>query len=84
MTYDDVADAAKIHLVDSVGFGAVARSAVCDMDLAETAVNLDFGHDGRLLAIEVLGASRLLPGDVVTRELSETEWSSVAREAAMA
>jgi Protein of unknown function (DUF2283) len=70
MTYDHVSDAAKIYLVDSVAFGEVARSTQCELDLDAAAMNLDFGHDGRLLSIELLGASRVLPGDYdfTTRE----------------
>jgi uncharacterized protein YuzE len=63
MTYDHIADSAKIYLVDAVAFGTVARSTHCDLDVDAAAVNLDFDIDGRLLAIELLGASRLLPDD---------------------
>ncbi len=62
VTYDGLADAAYVYLV-AIGPGEVATTVAGEGDAAS--VNLDFDRDGRLLGIEVLGASRWLPGDVI-------------------
>lgn len=60
MTYDADADAAFVYLVDAVDGGDVAQSHMCDLEVREGAVILAMDADGRLLGIEVLGASKLL------------------------
>ena len=60
VTYDEVADAAKIYLVSQVGFGEAATSRVCETDLKGGAVVLDFDTEGKLLGIELLGVSNTL------------------------
>lgn len=62
MTYDGSADAAYIHLVP-IKPGGVATTVMGEEEAGS--VNLDFDRDGRLLGIEVLGASRWLPGEVI-------------------
>ncbi len=71
ITFDPAADAAMIYLVDRVPDGGVARSEVCDVEFIGGAVILDLDADDRLLAIEVLGASKLLPADVVAQAVSD-------------
>lgn len=68
VTYDRMADSTKIHLVDSIGFGGVAKSTVCDLESVDAAINLDFDCDDRLIAIELRGASRLLPDEPMASE----------------
>ncbi len=41
--------------------GGVARSHVCDVELTDCSVILDFDAADKLIGIELLGASRLLP-----------------------
>ena len=60
VTYDGAADAAYIFLVDRVLPGEAVRTAVGAAPTATTSVNLDFDVDGRLLGVEVLGASSVL------------------------
>ncbi len=60
VTYDADADAAYLYAVESIGFGEVARTVVCDIPLDRAAINLDFDSAGRLLGVEILGASRVL------------------------
>lgn len=60
-TYDRGADAAKFYFIDLVAAGGVARSHICDVELSECAVVLDFDDDSRLIGVEILGASRILP-----------------------
>jgi uncharacterized protein YuzE len=65
LVYDREADAAKIAFVDSIGFGGVAKSVVCDVKLTDAAITLDFDTEDRLIAIELLGASKLLPAKLL-------------------
>jgi uncharacterized protein YuzE len=60
-THDPQADAVSIHLVDSIQPGGVARSHVCDIELPDRSIVLDFDIEDKLVGIEILGASRLLP-----------------------
>ena len=72
VTFDKEADAAYIHLARPSP-GSVAQSVPC-FD-APREVVLDFNRDGRLIVVEVLGASKgpprellaqaVLPGDVL-------------------
>ena len=63
--FDPSVDAAYIYLVDpQMGFN-VARTVPCDPIETGAEVNLDFDGEGRLIGIEVLGASRHLPKALV-------------------
>jgi uncharacterized protein YuzE len=66
VTYDATADAAYVSLVDTIGEGEAAtqiHSITTPGDRGEVA--LDFDADGRLLGIEVLHASAVLPAAVL-------------------
>jgi len=63
--YDKEADAAYIRLRAS-GVPAVARTEVVDLQLESGAINLDFDEEGRLVGVEILGARRLLPAELLT------------------
>jgi uncharacterized protein YuzE len=66
VTYDAAADAAYVSLVDIIGDGEAAtqiHSITTPGDRGEVA--LDFDADGRLLGIEVLHASAVLPAAVL-------------------
>ncbi len=65
VTYDEVADAAYIYVVDSVAPGTVANTSICSTPLKGTSVNVDFDREGRLLGIELLGARSLLGDEVI-------------------
>jgi uncharacterized protein YuzE len=65
LIYDSDADAAKINLV-SVQAGEVEKSHVCDIELTDCSVVLDFDAKNHLVGIEILGASRLLPKQMLT------------------
>lgn len=61
VTYNVVADAAYIHLVDEIGGGGVAETRTCE-PVTASMINLDFDDQGRLLGIEVwLRAPRCPP-----------------------
>ena len=59
LTYDKDADAAYLYLVPRIAKGG-ARKTIVGEGEAE-GINLDLDGGGRLLGIEVLGASRRLP-----------------------
>lgn len=65
ITYDRVADAATIHLLGEIGPGGAPRSMMCDLELRDGAVILLLSDDQHVVGIEVLGASRLLPAEVL-------------------
>lgn len=60
VTHDVEADAAYVYLVDGIGRGEVANSHVADIALTNAALTVDFDVNGRVLGIEVLGASKVL------------------------
>ena len=71
--YDPVADAAYIYVKHPIENGEAATTIPAEVP-AETPVgagiNLDFDRTGRLVGIEILGASRLL-GEEVLQRLSD-------------
>ena len=62
ITYDKDADAAYIYLVDIDG-GDVkqTKSVPCDGVVDFGTINFDFDRDGKIVGIEVLTASNILP-----------------------
>jgi uncharacterized protein YuzE len=66
LIHDSDADAAKINLVAAARTGGVERSHVCDIELANCSVVLDFDAKDHLVGIEILGASVLLPEHMLT------------------
>jgi uncharacterized protein YuzE len=60
VTYDKSVDAAYIYLTDAIGAGGIARTYSCDPIEVNGQINLDFDHEGRLVGIEVLDASKRL------------------------
>lgn len=59
--YDGVADAATIYLVAETPAGGSERSFMTDLEVQQGAVILLLSEDQRLIGIEVLGASKILP-----------------------
>ena len=64
--YDAAADAAYIQLADEIGAGGVARTYACDPAEVGGMINVDFDSAGRLVGVEVLDASQLLPPEALT------------------
>ncbi|GAA2818262.1 DUF2283 domain-containing protein [Kitasatospora sp. CM 4170] len=62
---DPEADAAMIYLVDLIKPGEAVEQVVVDDVPGPGELVLDFDASGRILAIEVIGASRLLPEGLV-------------------
>ena len=67
LTYDRMSDAATVYLVDDVGAGGAPQSVMCDLEIPEGAVILLLSADQRLVGIEVLGASRILPTNLLAK-----------------
>lgn len=57
---DDEADAAYVHLVEAIRPGEVARTVTVTAPGIDDDVNIDLDAEGRILGIEILGASRRL------------------------
>ena len=65
VSLDDLADAAYIYLAPSDQPRHVAQSRLCQMELEQAAITIDFDESGRILGIEILGAKELLPEDLM-------------------
>jgi uncharacterized protein YuzE len=65
LNYDRTSDAATIYLIDEIRAGDAPRSVMCDLEVQNGAVILLLTVEGRLVGIEVLGASRVLPAEVL-------------------
>lgn len=65
VTYEPSVDAAYLQLVDEIGAGGIAKTYPCDPNEVAGMINLDFDSAGRLVGIEVLDASKLLPPGVL-------------------
>ena len=61
MEYDSEADAAYVYFQDDIPAGAVARTISVDPQAIKGMVNLDLDDEGRIVGLEVLDASKLLP-----------------------
>jgi uncharacterized protein YuzE len=64
VTHDTSIDAAYISFKD-IAAGEAALQHVVDAPEAQGQIILDFNGDGQLLGIEVLGATRALPDELL-------------------
>ena len=64
-TYDRDADVAYLYIAGEIAPGGVAKTYGCDPGDAGGMINLDFDAGGRLVGIEVLDASVLLPVELI-------------------
>jgi uncharacterized protein YuzE len=67
IVYDKSIDAAYLYLVDGIEAGGVAKTYCCDPLEVNGQIHLDFDKQGRLIGIEVLDASKLLPETTIPR-----------------
>lgn len=67
ISYDPDANAAYIYFKDAIEAGEVVRSEVCDIDIKEAAVIMQFDAADKLIGIEILGARKLLSREVLDR-----------------
>jgi uncharacterized protein YuzE len=68
LTYDPDVDAAYVYLVDQIRPGGVARTVPVDSLPSQMVINLDFDASDRLLGVEILDASRVLPPELLGRD----------------
>jgi uncharacterized protein YuzE len=64
-TYDPVADAVYIYLVDHIGPGDVKATYSLDPVEEVGQIYLDFDTAGRLVGIEILDASKKVPTELL-------------------
>ncbi len=67
VTFDTEADAAFIYLAEEPKLGWRLGQTVPVVAESGAMVNLDFDDEGRLIGVEVLGASNTLPTALVQR-----------------
>lgn len=70
VTYDDEVDAAYVYLKHPLARGEAVRTISVDGEEDNGypwIVNLDVDADGRILGLEVLGATDRLPPDLLNR-----------------
>lgn len=68
VTYDKGVDVAYISITGETGRGNVAHTYPCNPpEIWGYMINLDFDAGQRLLGIEILGASSVLPAEVLRR-----------------
>ena len=60
VTYDSVADAAYVQVVEQIGNGEAVKNLVTDLPTQGGSIVIDFDDDGRVLGFEILGARTLL------------------------
>jgi uncharacterized protein YuzE len=75
ITYDPVADAVFIYLVE-IGPGEVERNAFFDREMEMGAVSAAFNRKGQLVGIEVLGQEDSCPKSPWTRLSASTSTKS--------
>jgi len=73
MTHDSVADAAFIYVADPIRPGGVAQTRMLHHYTPDASVHVHFDADNRLLGIEFLGFSRLVPDEVSQRVMGTDE-----------
>ncbi|HET9656649.1 MAG TPA: DUF2283 domain-containing protein [Kineosporiaceae bacterium] len=73
ISYDPTADAAYIYIVESVGAAGVDFTYGCDPAAVGGMIHLDFDSDGRLVGLEILGASSKLPVAILREAERERE-----------
>jgi uncharacterized protein YuzE len=64
ISYDKSVDSAYIYLKD-IEPGEVDKTYPCDPHEVNGMINLDFGKNGILLGIEITGASKKLPREIL-------------------
>ena len=60
-SFDEETDCSYLALVPDISRGVVKTTRTCEIDDVGGLVNMDFDLDGKLMGIEVVGASKILP-----------------------
>jgi uncharacterized protein YuzE len=61
ITYDKSVDAAYVYLVDIEKGGVKHTETIILPSIGNALVNIDLNEDGKIIGIEVLNASKVLP-----------------------
>ena len=69
ITYDKNANAAYLYIKDEIKQGESYKTYCCDPKEVDGMINLDFDEHGELLGIEVIGANKKLPQEVLKNAL---------------
>jgi uncharacterized protein YuzE len=72
VTYDALVDAAYIYLEDAPQPGSAVTTLSLDPREIHGEVNIDLDSAGRIIGIEVLDASRLLPEELIRKKTPKT------------
>lgn len=75
ITFDSEADAVYIQFADEMEPNGVARTYLCDPGEVGGIVDIDIDSDGRLLGMEILTASAMLPAELL-EEAKSREFGS--------
>ena len=62
--YDMKGDSAYIYFAD-IGPGEVSFTYPCNPKEVKGMINLDFSKDGKLIGVEVIGATKKLPREIL-------------------
>jgi uncharacterized protein YuzE len=65
--YDREADAAFVYFVTDIPEGGAAHTEPCDIEMQGSSMIVVMDAAGKLIGLEILGASGLLPADVLAR-----------------
>lgn len=65
ITYDRIANAAKLYLLPEYYGRHVSYTYLCDPSEIHGMINLDFDEDGKLTGIEILGADKFLHKEIL-------------------
>jgi len=65
LTHDAEADADYVYMVEEIDRGEVTSSRVAAIRFENASLLVDLDADGRVLGIEVLGASRVLRAETI-------------------
>jgi len=80
-TYDEVADAVYLYLVDRIEDGAAKRSSMVDLYVSDASIIVTLDAFDRALGIEFLGASNLFTAEAIEGfRLGRTPFSSLDDE----
>jgi uncharacterized protein YuzE len=74
VTYDALVDAAYIYLVDTPLPGSAVTTLSLDPREVNGEVNIDLDFEGRIIGIEVLEASRLLPAGFMQAHATDSQF----------
>jgi uncharacterized protein YuzE len=64
-TYDEIADAVFIYMVDEIATGEAKRSALVPLEVPGASILVELDEGDRALGVEILGASRMFTAEAL-------------------